>query len=98
MPLGVEVGLDLGAIVLDGDPRRAHPHPIFWPMSIVAKRLDGCLDLMKMHALGTEVDLDLGHIVLDGDPAYPPEKEAQQPPPNFQPMSIVATVANLSYC
>ena len=82
MPLGMEVGLSLRDIVLDGDPappplkghspqfsvnvRRgqtagwtqmplgkevglspgdfvwAHsPHPNFWPMSVVAKRLDG---------------------------------------------------------
>jgi len=45
---------------------------------------------------GTEVDLGPGHIVLDGDPA-PPAKGAQQPP-SFGPMSIVATVAHLSYC
>ena len=45
--------------------------------------------------LGTEVDLGLGHIVLDGVPA--PAKGAQQPP-SFRPMSIVATVAHLSYC
>jgi len=69
MPLGMEVGLGLHDIVLDGnqlpfpkghslqfsanalwpngwDPatlrKKAHPHPPnFWPMSIVAKRLDG---------------------------------------------------------
>ena len=40
--------------------------------------------------LGTEVDLGAGHIVLDGVPA--------QQPPSFRPMSIVATVADLSYC
>jgi len=51
--------------------------------------------LMKTK-LGTEVDLGPGHIVLDGDRA-PPAKGAQQPPP-FRPMSIVATVAHLSYC
>jgi len=45
--------------------------------------------------LGTEVDLGSGHIVLDGVPA--PTKGAQQPP-SLRPMSIVATVANLSYC
>jgi len=38
-----------------------------------------------------------GHIVLDGDPAPPPAKGAQQPP-SFRPMSIMATVAHLSYC
>jgi len=45
--------------------------------------------------LGTEVDLGPGHIVPDGVPA--PVKGAQQPP-SFWPMSIVATVAYLSYC
>jgi len=39
--------------------------------------------------LGTEVGLGSGHIVLDGDPALP-QKGAQQPPPNFRPMYIVA--------
>jgi len=45
--------------------------------------------------LGTEVDLGPGHIVLDGVQA--PANGAQQPP-SFRPMSIVATVAHLSYC
>jgi len=47
MSLGVEVVLGTGDIVLDGDPAplavggtAASPHT-FWPMSIVAKRLDG---------------------------------------------------------
>jgi len=31
MPLGMDVGLGPGHIVLDGDP--------FWPMSVVTKRL-----------------------------------------------------------
>jgi len=46
MPLGTEIGLVLRDIVFDVDsatPReRAHAPPVnFWPMSIVAKRLDG---------------------------------------------------------
>jgi len=45
--------------------------------------------------LGTEVNLGPGHTVLDGVPA--PAKGAQQPP-SFRLMSIVATVAHLSYC
>ena len=44
MALGMKVGLGPGHIVLDGDtatlPKKAEP-PNFWPMSIVAKRLDG---------------------------------------------------------
>jgi len=41
MPLGPEVGLDPGDIVLDGDSaslKRGHSTPSFQPMSIVAKR------------------------------------------------------------
>jgi len=44
--LGLQVGLSPGHIVLDGDPapppkKRGIAAPSFWPMSIVAKRLDG---------------------------------------------------------
>jgi len=45
--------------------------------------------------LGTEVDLGRGHIVLDG---VPPLRERGTAAPSFRPMSIVATVAHLSYC
>jgi len=45
MSLGMEVGLGPGGIVFDGDPsapeKRAQTPFNFWPMSIVAKRLDG---------------------------------------------------------
>jgi len=44
---------------------------------------------------GTEVDLGPGHTVLDGVPAL---RERGTAPPSFRPMSIVATVARLSYC
>jgi len=45
MALGMEVGIDPGHIVLDGDPaalpkKGAEPHPNFWPIFILAKRLD----------------------------------------------------------
>jgi len=44
--LGMEVGLGPGDFVFDGNQlpseQRAHPPPLsFWPMFIVAKRLDG---------------------------------------------------------
>ena len=39
--------------------------------------------------LGTEVDVGPGDIVLDGDTALA-RKGAQQPPPTFEHMSIVA--------
>ena len=47
--------------------------------------------------LGTEVDLGTGHIVLDVVPAVR-ERGTAAPAPLFSPMSIVATVAHLSYC
>jgi len=49
---------------------------------------------MKM-PLGTEVDLRAGHIVLHGFPAL---RERRTAFPSFRLMSIVATVAHLSYC
>jgi len=36
-----------------------------------------------------------GHIVLDGFPAL---RERGTAPPSFRPMSVVTTVAHLSYC
>jgi len=84
MKLGTELGLGPGDIVLDGHPappKGAQP-PNFWPMSMLAKRLDGS----KM-PLGTEVDPGPGHIVLDGHPA-PPERGTAAPPCCW-PMSIV---------
>jgi len=43
-----------------------------------------------------EVDLSSGHIVLDG--AQHPPRKGHSSPASFRPMSIVATVAHLSYC
>jgi len=68
--------------------KKSHPPPpTFWPMSIVAKRLDG---------RSTDVDLGPGYIVLDWVPA--PRERGTAAPSSFRPMSIVVTVANLSYC
>jgi len=94
MALGMEVGLGPGHIELDGDtaplpPKRDRALNI-WPMYIVAKRLDGL-----RRPLGTEVHLGPGHFVLDGFPAIGKRDTAD---PSFRPMSIVATVAHLSYC
>jgi len=44
--------------------------------------------------LGTEVNLGPGDVVLDGVAAPPKRGTA----PSFRPMSIVATVAHISYC
>jgi len=65
------------------------PPPSFRFMSIVVKRLDECMKT----PLGTEIDPR--PFVLDGDLAL---SEWAQQPPSFRPMSIVATVAHLSYC
>jgi len=47
---------------------------------------------------GAEVDLGPGHTVLDGVAALRERYTGTAPPPSFRPMSIVATVAHLSYC
>jgi len=96
MPLGMEVGLGPGDFVLDGDPAPPEKKVTAPTHRFLADVYCGqTAELMKT-LLGTEVDLGPGHIVLDGDPALP-VKGAQQPH-SFWPMSIVATVAHLSYC
>ena len=87
MPLGTEVGLGAGHIVLDGDrpsplPEKGAKPPNFRPMSVVAKRLDG----IKM-LLGTVLRVGPGHVVLDEDTAPLSQKGYS---PQFWPMSIVA--------
>jgi len=85
MPLGMEVGLGPGDIVLDGDPARPPPkgegrtpHFSAHIMSVVAKRVDGS----RRHLVQRYVGLGSGHIELDGDPG-PSKRGAQQPPPIF---------------
>ena len=72
-------------------PIKMHTHPIQFLAHVYCGQMAGWMNT----PLGTEVDLGPGHIVLYGVPA--PAKGAQQPP-SFRPMSIVATVAHLSYC
>ena len=95
MPLGMEVNLGPGDVVLDGvappTPTKRGTGPQF-SIHVYCGQTTGWMKT----PLGTDVDLGSGHIVLDGDPA-PPAKGAQQPP-LFGPMSIVATVARLGYC
>jgi len=91
MALGMEVGFGPGHIVLDDDPvppQEGHT-PNFRLMFVVAKWLDGSRYHLVRSRLGP------GHIVLQGDPSLP---MWHCPAPNFRPMSIVATVAHLSYC
>jgi len=86
MPLGTEVGLGPGDVVLDGHSPQFSAH-------VCCGQTAGCMKI----PLGKDVDLGPCHIVLDGDPA-PPRKRDSSPPPSFRPMSIVATVAHLGYC
>jgi len=74
---------------LPPEKRHTHPHPIL--AHVYCGQMAGWMKT----PLGTEVDLGPGHFVLGGVPS--PAKGAQQPP-SFQPMSVVATVAHLSYC
>ena len=77
MPLGTEIGLGPDNFVFDGHPapfpilpseKELSPRPNFWPMSTVAKRLDGSRFKMP---LGTEVNRGPGDVVLDGVAAPP---------------------------
>jgi len=93
MPLGVDVGLGPGHIVLDGDPppppKGAQP-PIFCPCLLW---LNDCVDQDATWYGGRSCGP--GDIVLDGDPA--PLKGAQHP--HFSAHVYCGqTVAHLSYC
>ena len=91
MPLGMELGLGPGGIVLDGDlasPRKKGIDPlqfsahVLWP--------NGWID---HDALCMEVGLGPSNIVLDGDPAPLNRGTA---PPTFRPMSVVIKWLNVS--
>ena len=80
MPLGMEVNLGPGDVVLDGvaaSPKRGTAlsfRPcLLWPNG-----------LMDEDATWYEVDLGPGHIVLDGDLA-PPLRKGHSSPPLFVP-------------
>jgi len=82
IPLGTEVNLGPGDVVLDG----------VTDLHVYCGQTAGCIKILP----GTEVDLGPGHIALDGSPA--PPRKGHRPSPSFRPVSIVATVAHLSYC
>jgi len=100
MPLGMAVGLCPGDSVFDGDPARPRKKGTSTPIPtqfLAHVYCDQTAGWMKT-PVGIEVDLGLGHIVLNRVPA-PHERGTAAP--SFQPMSnlsIVATVAHLSYC
>jgi len=93
MPLGKEVGLSPSDIMLDKDPaplpKRGRSPPIFGPCLLSP---NGWMD---HDATWYGSRPSPGHIVLDGDPAPPSPRRKRG---TAAPMSIVATVAHLSYC
>ena len=84
MPLGREVDLGPGDIVLDKDllpsPKRGQT-PQFSAHMYCGKTAGW----IKM-TLSMEVGFGPGHIALDGDPAFPPEKRPE--PPIFGPFLL----------
>ena len=96
MPLGTDVGLGPGDIVLDGGPsspiKRAQSLT-FWPMSTVAERPDGSrCHLVRQLALAQAT-------LLDGDPAPSPLQKGGGAQPKFSALvSCGQTVAHLGYC
>jgi len=73
-------------------PQKGHTHPNKFLDHVDCGQTAGWMKT----PLGTEVDLGPTHIVFDGVPSA--AKEALHSSPSFRPMSIVATVAHLSYC
>jgi len=95
MPLGTEVGLSPGHIVLDGDPallpQRGKTLPHFSAHACCGQTA-GWIKML----LGREVDLGPGHIVFDG--YLPPKKERDTTPPLFSAHVYCGqTVAHLSH-
>jgi len=96
MKLNMQVGLGPGHIVLDRNPAPPSPKEggaLQFSAHICCGQMAGWIKM----PLGSELGLSPSDIVLDGDPTSSP-KRGRSPPPNFWPMSIVATVAHLSYC
>jgi len=77
MPLGMEVDLGPGHIVLDGysDPPPPKGQSPQFPVHICCGQMAGWI---KMR-LGREARLDQVNNVLDGDPAPPPQKGGRAP-------------------
>jgi len=95
--LGVQVGLSLSHILLDGDPapspQKAATAPQF-SAHIYCGQMAGWVKM----SFGTEVGLDPSDVVFYGDPAPLSPQKGAEPPPNFWPMSIVATRLDESKC
>jgi len=73
-------------------PEKRHTHPTQFLAHLYCGQTAGWIKT----PLGMEVDLGPGHVVLDGVPAL--RERGTAAPTSFRPMSIMATVAHLSYC
>jgi len=99
MPLGREIGLGQGHIVLDGDP--APPPQKGHTPQFLAHVCCGQTGGWIKVPLGREVGLGPGHIVLDGDP--PPSPKGAQPPifgtcllrPNGRPSQLLLSTCQM---
>ena len=97
MPLGTEVDLSPGHIVLDGDPAP----PKRGTLPILAHVCFGQTAGWIKMPLGREIGLGPGDIVLDGNPALPPK--GAQPPifgpcllwPNGRPSRLLLSTCSL---
>jgi len=92
MPLVMEVGLGPGDFVLEGvaAPPKRGTAPVF-PAQVYCRQTVGWMKT----PLGTEVDLGPGHITQTETHL---SRERGTAASSFRPMSLVATVAHLSYC
>jgi len=84
----MELYLGPGYIMLDGDPKGHSPQ---FSTHVCCGQTAGWIKM----PLDTEVGLGSDDIMLDGDPAAP-RKKAQQPPPTFRPVFIVAKRSPIS--
>ena len=91
MPLGKEVDLGPGDIVLDGDPALlpAKGHNSQFSGRVCCGQMAGWIKM----PLGRDTDLGPGDIVLDGDPARSRKGTAAPP---FWPMSVMAIRSPIS--
>ena len=84
MPLGMEVGLGPGHILLDGDLAPPKGHNPQFSAHVCCGQMAGWIKM----PLGRKVGLGPGDSVLNGDPVIP--IKGQSSPRTFWPMSIVA--------
>ena len=96
MALGMEVGFGPGDFVFDRNPATPGTEGTPSTTQFLAHVYCGQTAGWMKTPLGTEVDFGPGHTVLDGGLSSPQKRHSSLT--SFRVMSIVATVAHLSYC